>query len=144
MANLPSSRSSIHRAVLEMEFLPLWLCLSFHFLTVEWRSGRGTATAASQGGCKAVSFSLGSDLSSVPVLMRPGLLGKWMICHLKGTWSERVRPSVCLPSTQCAYCSLADEFSGWHLGKTRSPHPAVSYVLKVRGPRNWPRSATKS
>lgn len=46
-----------------MEFPPLWLCLGFHFLIVEWRSGPGTATAASQGGCKVVSFSLGSNLS---------------------------------------------------------------------------------
>ncbi|XP_007947606.1 transforming growth factor beta activator LRRC33 [Orycteropus afer afer] len=37
-----------------MELLPLWLCLGFHFLTVEWRDRSGMATAASQGGCKLV------------------------------------------------------------------------------------------
>lgn len=52
-----------------MEFLTLWLCLGFHVLIVEWRSGRGTATAAPQGGCKVVSFFLGSELSFAPVLM---------------------------------------------------------------------------
>lgn len=61
---------SFYSAALEMEFLPLWLCLGFHFLVVEWRDGSGTATAASQGGCKAVSVSLDSALSFVPVLMR--------------------------------------------------------------------------
>ncbi|XP_034371213.1 transforming growth factor beta activator LRRC33 [Arvicanthis niloticus] len=52
-----------------MEFLPLWLCLGFHFLIVEWRSGRGTVTAASQGGCKVVdrvADCRGLNLASVP------------------------------------------------------------------------------
>lgn len=59
-----------------MEFLPLWLCLGFHFLVVEWRNGSGTATAASQGGCKVVSFSLDSDLSFASLLMGLVLLAK--------------------------------------------------------------------
>ena len=50
------SLPSVHSAVLEMELLPLWLCLGFHFLTVEWRHRGGMVTAASQGGCELVSF----------------------------------------------------------------------------------------
>ncbi|XP_021500790.1 transforming growth factor beta activator LRRC33 isoform X1 [Meriones unguiculatus] len=52
-----------------MEFLPLWLCLGFHFLIVEWRNGSGTAAAASQGGCKVVdgvADCRGQNLASVP------------------------------------------------------------------------------
>ncbi|XP_051005721.1 transforming growth factor beta activator LRRC33 [Acomys russatus] len=52
-----------------MEFLPLWLCLGFHFLIEEWRSGSGTAMAASQGGCKVVDRATdcrGQNLASVP------------------------------------------------------------------------------
>ncbi|XP_004465932.2 transforming growth factor beta activator LRRC33 isoform X2 [Dasypus novemcinctus] len=52
-----------------MELLPLWLCLSFHFLTVEWRNRSGTVTAASQGGCKlvgGVADCQGRHLASVP------------------------------------------------------------------------------
>ncbi|XP_075823009.1 transforming growth factor beta activator LRRC33 [Microtus pennsylvanicus] len=52
-----------------MEFLPLWLCLGFHFLVVEWRNGSGTAAAASQGGCKVVdgvADCRGRNLASVP------------------------------------------------------------------------------
>ncbi|CAH6776971.1 transforming growth factor beta activator LRRC33 [Phodopus roborovskii] len=51
-----------------MEFLPLWLCLGFHFLVVEWRDGSGTAIAASQG-CTVVdgiTDCRGQNLASVP------------------------------------------------------------------------------
>ncbi|XP_037693620.1 transforming growth factor beta activator LRRC33 [Choloepus didactylus] len=52
-----------------MELLPLWLCLSFHFLTVEWRNRSGTVTATSQGGCKSVGGVVdcrGGHFASVP------------------------------------------------------------------------------
>lgn len=68
-----------------------------------------------------VSFSVGSDLSLAPVPMRPRLLRRQMTCRLRETWSERVRPSVCLPGTQCAYCSLAGEILA--LGKDRKSLP---------------------
>ncbi|XP_076974090.1 transforming growth factor beta activator LRRC33 isoform X2 [Tamandua tetradactyla] len=57
-----------------MELLPLWLCLSFHFLTVEWRNRSGTVTAASQGGCKLVGRVADcrrEHLSSVPSNLPP-------------------------------------------------------------------------
>ncbi|XP_017654973.1 transforming growth factor beta activator LRRC33 isoform X2 [Nannospalax galili] len=55
-------------AVLEMELLPLWLCLGFHFLAVEWRNRSSTAMAASQGGCKVggVADCRGQNLALVP------------------------------------------------------------------------------
>ncbi|KAF0879151.1 transforming growth factor beta activator LRRC33 [Crocuta crocuta] len=52
-----------------MELLPLWLCLGFHFLTVEWRNQSGMATAASHGGCELVdrvANCQGQNLASVP------------------------------------------------------------------------------
>ncbi|XP_026351616.2 transforming growth factor beta activator LRRC33 [Ursus arctos] len=52
-----------------MELLPLWLCLGFHFLTLEWRNRSGMATAASQAGCElvdGVADCRGQNLESVP------------------------------------------------------------------------------
>lgn len=72
---------SVHSAALEMELLPLWLCLGFHFLTVEWRTRSGVATAACQRCCKLVSFPGNSELSVVPVLTRFGPFGKLMDCQ---------------------------------------------------------------
>ncbi|XP_043450415.1 transforming growth factor beta activator LRRC33 isoform X1 [Prionailurus bengalensis] len=57
-----------------MELLPLWLCLGFHFLTVEWRNQSGMATAASQGGCElvdGVANCRGQNLASVPSDLPP-------------------------------------------------------------------------
>ncbi|XP_007517499.1 transforming growth factor beta activator LRRC33 [Erinaceus europaeus] len=57
-----------------MELLSLWLCLGFHFLTVEWRITSGIVTAASQGGCKlvnGVADCQGQNLASVPTNLPP-------------------------------------------------------------------------
>ncbi|XP_017901767.1 PREDICTED: negative regulator of reactive oxygen species [Capra hircus] len=57
-----------------MELLPLWLCLGFHFLTVEWRHQSGMVTAASQGGCEllnGVADCRGRNLASVPSDLPP-------------------------------------------------------------------------
>uniref|UniRef100_A0A8C0AGB1 Transforming growth factor beta activator LRRC33 n=1 Tax=Bos mutus grunniens TaxID=30521 RepID=A0A8C0AGB1_BOSMU len=57
-----------------MELLPLWLCLGFHFLTVEWRHRSGMVTAASQGGCElldGVADCRGRNLASVPSDLPP-------------------------------------------------------------------------
>ncbi|XP_041628332.1 transforming growth factor beta activator LRRC33 isoform X1 [Vulpes lagopus] len=64
LQNMPNSS-----AALEMELLPLWLCLGFHFLTLEWRNRSGMATAASQGGCELVDGGAdcrGRNLEAVP------------------------------------------------------------------------------
>lgn len=83
-----SSLPSVHSAALEMELLPFWLCLGFHFLTVEWRNQSGMVTAASQGGCKLVSFPGDSELSVDPVLTRFGLFGKLMDCQSRRAGNE--------------------------------------------------------
>ncbi|XP_006884254.1 PREDICTED: negative regulator of reactive oxygen species [Elephantulus edwardii] len=57
-----------------MESLLLWLCLSFHTLTVDWRNGSGLIMAASHGGCKSVggvADCRGQDLASVPSDLSP-------------------------------------------------------------------------
>ncbi|XP_036893428.1 transforming growth factor beta activator LRRC33 [Sturnira hondurensis] len=59
-----------------MELLPLWLCLGFHFLTVEWRYHSGMATATSPRGCKlvdGVADCQGQNLASVPSNLPPHL-----------------------------------------------------------------------
>ncbi|KAK1344008.1 hypothetical protein QTO34_014566 [Cnephaeus nilssonii] len=57
-----------------MELLPLWLCLGFHFLTVEWRTRSGVATAACQRCCKlvdGVADCREQNLASVPSNLPP-------------------------------------------------------------------------
>lgn len=98
---------SVHSAALEMELLPLWLCLGFHFLTVEWRTTRsGVATAACQRCCKSVSFPRNSELSIVPVLTGFGPFGKLGGCQSRRAGNEWIRITLHLPSMMpCATCS---------------------------------------
>lgn len=106
-SSLTSFLPSVHSAALEMELLPLWLCLGFHFLTVEWSNRSGTVTAASQGGCKLVSFPGNSELSVASVLTSLGPLGKLMDCQSRRVGNEWIRITQYLPSTMpCSSCSL--------------------------------------
>ncbi|KAK2501054.1 hypothetical protein MC885_002446 [Smutsia gigantea] len=73
-AEPPGPAGADPSAVLEMELLPLWLCLGFHLMTAEWRNQSGMATAASQGGCKLVdevADCRGQNLASVPSDLPP-------------------------------------------------------------------------
>ncbi|XP_070262580.1 transforming growth factor beta activator LRRC33 [Myotis yumanensis] len=57
-----------------MELLPLWLCLGFHFLTVEWRTRSAVATAACQRCCKlvdGVADCREQNLAAVPSNLPP-------------------------------------------------------------------------
>lgn len=105
---LPASfLPSVHSAALEMELLPLWLCLGFHFLTVEWRNQSGNVMATSQGGCELVSFPGHSKLSVTPVLTRLGPFGKLMDCQSRREGNEWVLITLYLLTTMpCASCSL--------------------------------------
>lgn len=101
------SLPSVHRAALEMELLPLWLCLGFHLLTVEWRTRSGVAAAACQRCCQLVSFPRNSELSAVPVLKRFDPFGKLMGCQSERTGvNESELFFTSLAMMPCATCSL--------------------------------------
>uniref|UniRef100_A0A8C8Z1Y1 Transforming growth factor beta activator LRRC33 n=1 Tax=Prolemur simus TaxID=1328070 RepID=A0A8C8Z1Y1_PROSS len=93
-----------------MELLPLWLCLGFHLLTVEWRNGSGTATAAAQGGCKLVGGAAdcrGQSLSSVPSSLPPH--SRMLILDanpLKTLWNHSLQPYPLLESLSLHSCHL--------------------------------------
>lgn len=109
------SLPSVHSAALEMELLPLWLCLGFHFLTVEWRHRSGMVTAASQGGCELVSFPGYSKLSVAPVLTRLGPVRKLMDCQSRRGRDEWVWITLYLLTTMpCASFSLIKgKYDAW-------------------------------
>ncbi|KAL1787516.1 hypothetical protein HispidOSU_005152 [Sigmodon hispidus] len=93
-----------------MEFLPLCLCLGFHFLVVEWRSGSGTAAAASQGGCKVVdgvTDCRGQNLASVPRSLPPH---SWMLIldanPLKVLWNHSLQTYPHLEKLSLHSCHL--------------------------------------
>ncbi|XP_040859049.1 transforming growth factor beta activator LRRC33 isoform X1 [Ochotona curzoniae] len=67
---------SVHRAALEMELLPLWLCLGCHFLAVGWTKSSGADIAVSQGSCKwddgtGTADCRAQGLASVPSSLSP-------------------------------------------------------------------------
>ncbi|XP_006156836.1 transforming growth factor beta activator LRRC33 [Tupaia chinensis] len=94
-----------------MELLPLWLCLSFHFLMVEWRNGSGAATAASQGRCKlvgGVADCRGQNLASVPRGLPPD--SQTLILDdnpLEALWNHSLQPYPVLESLSLHSCRLA-------------------------------------
>nr|XP_012635788.1 negative regulator of reactive oxygen species isoform X2 [Microcebus murinus] len=100
----------LQKAALEMELLPLWLCLGFHLLTVEWRNGSGTATAAAQAGCKLVGGAAdcrGQSLSSVPSSLPPH--SRMLILDanpLKTLWNHSLQPYPLLESLSLHSCHL--------------------------------------
>ncbi|XP_048202833.1 transforming growth factor beta activator LRRC33 [Perognathus longimembris pacificus] len=93
-----------------MELLPLWLCLGLHFLSMEWRNGSGTATAASPGDCKlvdGVTDCQGQNLASVP----SNLLShtRMLILDanpLKTLWNYSLQPYPLLESLSLHSCLL--------------------------------------
>ncbi|EPY72737.1 leucine-rich repeat-containing protein 33 precursor [Camelus ferus] len=97
-------------AVLEMELLPLWLCLGFHFLMVEWRNRSGRVTAASQGGCKlldGVADCRGQNLASVPSNLPP--YSQTLILDanpLKTLWNRSLQRYPLLESLSFHSCHL--------------------------------------
>ncbi|KFO33117.1 Leucine-rich repeat-containing protein 33 [Fukomys damarensis] len=101
---------SVHSAALEMELLPLWLCLGFHFLPLQWRNGSGAATAVSQGGCKlvdALADCQGQNLASVPI----SLLTHSQVLilddnPLKTLWNHSLQPYSSLESLSLRSCQL--------------------------------------
>uniref|UniRef100_A0A250YKM5 Transforming growth factor beta activator LRRC33 n=1 Tax=Castor canadensis TaxID=51338 RepID=A0A250YKM5_CASCN len=93
-----------------MEFLPLWLCLGFHFLTVAWRNGSGTAAATSQGGCKLlgrVADCQGQNLALVPDNLPSH---SWTLIldtnPLKTLWNHSLQPYPLLESLSLHSCHL--------------------------------------
>ncbi|XP_008565691.1 PREDICTED: negative regulator of reactive oxygen species [Galeopterus variegatus] len=93
-----------------MELLPLWLCLGFHFLTVEWKSRSGTATAASHGGCKlvgGVADCQGQNLASVPSILPPHSQTLILDANpLKTLWNHSLQPYPLLESLSLHSCHL--------------------------------------
>uniref|UniRef100_G1QLS3 Transforming growth factor beta activator LRRC33 n=1 Tax=Nomascus leucogenys TaxID=61853 RepID=G1QLS3_NOMLE len=91
-----------------MEFLPLWLCLGFHFLAVDWRNRSGTAAAASQGGCKLVTADCrGQSLASVPSSLPPHARTLILDANpLKTLWNHSLQPYPLLESLSLHSCHL--------------------------------------
>ncbi|KAF5924071.1 transforming growth factor beta activator LRRC33 [Diceros bicornis minor] len=93
-----------------MELLPLWLCLGFHFLIVEWRNRSGMATAASQGGCELVdglADCRGQNLASVPSNLPP--YSQTLILDtnpLKTLWNHSLQHYPLLESLSLHSCHL--------------------------------------
>ncbi|XP_074260142.1 transforming growth factor beta activator LRRC33 isoform X1 [Saimiri boliviensis] len=104
------------RAALEMELLPFWLCLGFHFLTVDWRNRSGTATAASQGGCKLVGGATdcrGQSLASVPSSLPPHAQTLILDANpLKTLWNHSLQLYPLLESLSLHSCHLERMDSG--------------------------------
>ncbi|XP_012874749.1 PREDICTED: negative regulator of reactive oxygen species isoform X1 [Dipodomys ordii] len=93
-----------------MELLPLWLCLGLYFLTVEWRNGSRTATAASQGSCKlidGVADCQGQNLVSVPSNL-PSHTSMLILDTnpLKTLWNYSLQPYPLLESLSLHSCLL--------------------------------------
>ncbi|XP_057595337.1 transforming growth factor beta activator LRRC33 isoform X2 [Hippopotamus amphibius kiboko] len=93
-----------------MELLPLWLCLGFHFLTVEWRNSSGSVTAASQGGCAwldGVADCRGRNLASVPGgLPRSSRTLVLDGNPLGGLWNDSLQPYPLLEGLSLRGCRL--------------------------------------
>ncbi|KAM4887412.1 transforming growth factor beta activator LRRC33 [Thomomys bottae] len=93
-----------------MELLPLWLCLGLHFLTVEWRKGSGTATAASQGNCKlvdGVADCQGQNLASLPSNLPPHTGMLILDANpLKTLWNYSLQPYPLLEGLSLHSCLL--------------------------------------
>lgn len=93
-----------------MELLPLWLCLGFHFLTVEWRTGSGIATAASQRACKlvdGVADCRGRNLASVPSNLPPHSQTLILDANpLKTLWNHSLQLYPLLESLSLHSCHL--------------------------------------
>nr|XP_045243192.1 transforming growth factor beta activator LRRC33 isoform X2 [Macaca fascicularis] len=105
-----ASPGDFSRAALEMELLPLWLCLGFHFLTVDWRDRSVTATAASQRGCKLVGGDTdcrGQSLASVPSSLPPHARTLILDANpLKALWNHSLQPYPLLESLSLHSCHL--------------------------------------
>lgn len=126
-----------------MEFLPLWLCLGFHFLIVEWRSGRGAATAASQGGCKVVdrvadcrSLNLASVPSGLPAHSRMLVLDA---NPLRVLWNHSLQAYPRLEDLSLHSCHL-DRIS--HRAFQEQGHLRTLVLADNRLSENYKESAT--
>ncbi|XP_033259667.1 transforming growth factor beta activator LRRC33 isoform X1 [Orcinus orca] len=97
-------------AALEMELLPLWLCLGFHFLTVEWRNPSGNVMATSQGGCElldGVADCRGQNLASVPSNLPPSSQTLLLDANpLKTLWNHSLQRYPLLESLSLHSCHL--------------------------------------
>ncbi|XP_066097064.1 transforming growth factor beta activator LRRC33 [Saccopteryx bilineata] len=93
-----------------MELLPLWLCLGFHFLTVEWRNRSGMATAASRRGCElvgGVTDCRGQNLASVPSDLPPHSQTLILDANpLKTLWNHSLQLYPLLESLSLHSCRL--------------------------------------
>ncbi|KAF7478946.1 transforming growth factor beta activator LRRC33 [Marmota monax] len=107
-------------AALEMELLPLWLCLGFHFLTMKWKNGSGMAMVASQGGCKlgdGVADCRGQNLASVPSSLPSHSQTLILDANpLKTLWNHSLQPYPLLENLSLHSCHLGliglDAFQG--------------------------------
>ncbi|KAM9089769.1 transforming growth factor beta activator LRRC33 isoform 1-T1 [Megaptera novaeangliae] len=93
-----------------MELLPLWLCLGFHFLTVEWRNRSGIVMATSQGGCElldGVADCRGQNLASVPGNLPPSSQTLLLDANpLKTLWNHSLQRYPLLESLSLHSCRL--------------------------------------
>ncbi|XP_007465928.1 PREDICTED: negative regulator of reactive oxygen species [Lipotes vexillifer] len=93
-----------------MELLPLWLCLGFHFLTVEWRNRSGIVMATSQGGCElldGVADCRGQNLASVPSNLPPSCQTLLLDANpLKTLWNHSLQHYPLLESLSLHSCHL--------------------------------------
>uniref|UniRef100_A0A8C3YQP5 Negative regulator of reactive oxygen species n=1 Tax=Catagonus wagneri TaxID=51154 RepID=A0A8C3YQP5_9CETA len=93
-----------------MELLPLWLCLGFHFLTVEWRNRGGMVVAASQGDCKLLDGVVdcrGQNLASVPSNLPPSSQMLLLDANpLKTLWNHSLQHYPLLEGLSLHSCHL--------------------------------------
>nr|XP_012416623.1 PREDICTED: negative regulator of reactive oxygen species isoform X1 [Odobenus rosmarus divergens] len=109
-------------AALEMELLPLWLCLGFQFLTLGWRNRNGMATA-SQGRCllvEGVADCRGQNLESVPSHLPPYSQRLILDANpLKTLWNHSLQPYPRLESLSLHGCQLGRIGRGAFRGQAR-------------------------
>ncbi|XP_005383196.2 PREDICTED: negative regulator of reactive oxygen species [Chinchilla lanigera] len=93
-----------------MELLSLWLCLGFHFSTLQWRNGSGAATAVSPGGCQLMGVTVdcqGQNFVSVPTSLPPHSRVLILDANPLGTlWNHSLQPYPLLESLSLRSCQL--------------------------------------
>ncbi|XP_075411755.1 transforming growth factor beta activator LRRC33 [Tenrec ecaudatus] len=106
-----------------MELLPLWLCLGFHFLTVDWRTRSGMATAASAGPCRLVGRVTDCRqhrLALVPSNLSPYAQTLILDANpLKTLWNDSLQPYPHLESLSLHSCHLTHIHRGAFQGQSQ-------------------------
>ncbi|XP_004712319.1 transforming growth factor beta activator LRRC33 [Echinops telfairi] len=105
-----------------MELLPLWLCLGFPFLTMDWGTRSGMAAAASAGPCRLVGRVADcrqQRLALVPSNLSPYAQTLILDANpLKILWNDSLQPYPHLESLNLHSCHLAHIHRGAFQGQS--------------------------